>query len=230
MLVDTVKRGEIIFPVKCPWRLGKSCKLTSSPNAKAGWVMEGQKRCPPWWMSVPLLSSSVVCLHPHFKFFREGTLFSYISSPLFELFYRLERDVPKEGPCPGPGCFCSDCRESLCKDHEHPSSGLQPEKVSAELRLWQAPRTNPAEGGLPPLLLFNLCHVSFVTPWTVACQAPLSMDSPGKNTGVGCHSLLQGWGQTPHSGRGSNLRVFHCWHRLHCRQILYPVKPKLNNH
>jgi len=29
------------------------------------------------------------------------------------------------------------------------------------------------------------------TPWTVACQAPLSMDSPGKNTGVGCHFLFQ---------------------------------------
>ena len=31
----------------------------------------------------------------------------------------------------------------------------------------------------------------FATPWTVAYQAPLSMDSPGKNTGVGCHFLLQ---------------------------------------
>ena len=30
------------------------------------------------------------------------------------------------------------------------------------------------------------------TPWTVAHQAPLSMDSPGKNTGVGCHAFLQG--------------------------------------
>ena len=30
------------------------------------------------------------------------------------------------------------------------------------------------------------------TPWTVACQAPLSMGFPGKNTGVGCHFLLQG--------------------------------------
>ena len=27
----------------------------------------------------------------------------------------------------------------------------------------------------------------FAIPWTVARQAPLSMDSPGKNTGVGCH-------------------------------------------
>ena len=31
----------------------------------------------------------------------------------------------------------------------------------------------------------------FVTPLTVACQAPLSMDSSGKNTGVGSCSLLQ---------------------------------------
>ena len=31
-----------------------------------------------------------------------------------------------------------------------------------------------------------------MTPWTVACQAPLSVGSLGKNTGVGCHFLLQG--------------------------------------
>ena len=31
----------------------------------------------------------------------------------------------------------------------------------------------------------------FVTPWTIAFQAPL-WNSPGKNTGVGCHSVLQG--------------------------------------
>ena len=29
------------------------------------------------------------------------------------------------------------------------------------------------------------------TPWTVACQASLSMEFSSKNTGVGCHSLLQ---------------------------------------
>ena len=32
----------------------------------------------------------------------------------------------------------------------------------------------------------------FVTPWAVARQAPLSMGFSGKNTGVGCHFLLQG--------------------------------------
>ena len=35
------------------------------------------------------------------------------------------------------------------------------------------------------------CVRLFVTLWTVARQAPLSMDSPGKNTGLGCHFLLQ---------------------------------------
>ena len=29
------------------------------------------------------------------------------------------------------------------------------------------------------------------TPWTTAYQAPLSMDFPGKSTGVGCHCLLR---------------------------------------
>ena len=40
----------------------------------------------------------------------------------------------------------------------------------------------------------------FATLWTVANQAPLSMGSPGKNTGVGFHTLLQGFFMT----RGSS--------------------------
>ena len=36
------------------------------------------------------------------------------------------------------------------------------------------------------------CVQLFVTPWTVAHQAPLSMDFPGKNVEVGCHFFLQG--------------------------------------
>ena len=32
----------------------------------------------------------------------------------------------------------------------------------------------------------------FAAPWTTACQAPLPWDSPGKNSGVSCHALLQG--------------------------------------
>ena len=52
---------------------------------------------------------------------------------------------------------------------------------------------------------------SLVTPWTVALQAPLSRDSPGKNTGVGCHFLLQVIFQTQESNPGLLLD----------RQILY---------
>ena len=40
------------------------------------------------------------------------------------------------------------------------------------------------------------CVRFFVTLWTVAHQAPMSMDSPGKNAGVGCHALLWGIQQT----------------------------------
>ena len=54
----------------------------------------------------------------------------------------------------------------------------------------------------------------FATPWTVAHQAPLSINSPGKNTGVGCHAFLQGIFLT----KGLNP----CFLRLlHCRWILY---------
>ena len=51
------------------------------------------------------------------------------------------------------------------------------------------------------------------TPWTVARQAPLSWDFPGKNTAVGCHFLLQGISWT----QGSNPGL------LHSRRILYQL-------
>ena len=42
------------------------------------------------------------------------------------------------------------------------------------------------------LLLSRFSHVRLcVTPQTAAHQAPRLWDSPGKNTGVGCHFLLQ---------------------------------------
>ena len=44
-----------------------------------------------------------------------------------------------------------------------------------------------------------------VTPWTVAHQAPLSVGFPSKNTGVGCHFLLQGFFLT----QGSNSHLLH---------------------
>ena len=55
------------------------------------------------------------------------------------------------------------------------------------------------------------CVQLFATPWTVATRLLCPWDSPGKNTGVGCHVLLQGifWTQ----GLNPDL--------LHCRQLRY---------
>ena len=58
-----------------------------------------------------------------------------------------------------------------------------------------------------------LSHVRlFVTPWTVSCQAPISMEFSRKKkkqnkTGVGCHFLLQGIFLT----QGLNPYLFLCW-------------------
>ena len=42
------------------------------------------------------------------------------------------------------------------------------------------------------LVLSHFSHVRLcATPWMTAHQAPRPWDSPGKNTGVGCHFLLQ---------------------------------------
>ena len=42
------------------------------------------------------------------------------------------------------------------------------------------------------VLSLSVMSDSFATPWTVTGQVLHPWDSPGKNTGVGCHFLLQG--------------------------------------
>ena len=58
------------------------------------------------------------------------------------------------------------------------------------------------------LLLFihSVVSDSFVTPWTVAYQAPLSMEFSSKNTGVGCHFHLLEWVAIPSPGE-----EWSCW-------------------
>ena len=56
------------------------------------------------------------------------------------------------------------------------------------------------------------CVQLFVTPWTGSPPgSSVHGDSPGKNTGVGCHALLQGIFPTQRLNPGL----------LHCRRILY---------
>ena len=59
-------------------------------------------------------------------------------------------------------------------------------------------------------LVVQLCP-TLCDPRPVARHAPMSTDFPGKDTGVGCHFLLQGI----FPAHGSNPVL------LHCRQILY---------
>ena len=54
---------------------------------------------------------------------------------------------------------------------------------------WQRKRQR---GVLYCCLVTKFMSNSFVTAWTIAHQAPLSMGFPGKNTGVGCYFLLLG--------------------------------------
>ena len=46
---------------------------------------------------------------------------------------------------------------------------------------------DPVEKEMATQRFSHVCLL--VSLWTLACQAPLSMDSSGKNTGVGCHCL-----------------------------------------
>ena len=56
----------------------------------------------------------------------------------------------------------------------------------------------------------TLCDPMDYTPTRLLCPC----DAPGKNTGVGCHALLQGIFLM----QGLNMHLFQL---LHCRQILY---------
>ena len=70
--------------------------------------------------------------------------------------------------------------------------GRQPPPHSHPIRASRASDTWKA--GLPvpcPARSLQSCQLC-ATPWTVAHQTACPWGSPGKNTGVGCHALLQG--------------------------------------
>ena len=74
-----------------------------------------------------------------------------------------------------------------------------------------------------PGTILGTCSVASVmsdsvTPWTVACQASLSMGFPSKNTGVGCPFLL--WGIFP--TQGLNLLLLRL---LHWQANSLPFEP-----
>ena len=86
------------------------------------------------------------------------------------------------------------------------------ERNSAARTADSVPLSLKTEGFMWGKKVKSLSHVRlFATPWTIAYQVLCPWDFPGKNTGVGCHFLLQGI--FPTQGLNPGL--------LHCRQTLY---------
>ena len=70
---------------------------------------------------------------------------------------------------------------------------LMLEKIEGRRRGEQQRWLDGITDSMDMLLLLLLSHLSrvqlFVTAYAATDQAPPSLDSPGKNTGVGCHSF-----------------------------------------
>ena len=73
-------------------------------------------------------------------------------------------------------------------------------------------------------MLSLFTHVRlFVTPWSVATRLLCPWDSLGKNTGVGCHALLQGVFLT----QGQNLHLSRLLHwQAGSLPLVPPGKPR----
>ena len=65
------------------------------------------------------------------------------------------------------------------------------------------------------VMVTRLC-LALCDPWTVACQAPLSMEFSRQEYSNGLRSLLQGIFLTQESNLGL----------LHCRQTFYHLSPQ----
>ena len=90
---------------------------------------------------------------------------------------------------------------------------LSGKECTCQCRRHKRSRSIPESGRSPGIGDGNLLQYSCLGSSIDrgAWQAPVHGDSPGKNTGVGCHALLQGI--FPAHGSNSGL--------LHCRWILY---------
>ena len=143
----------------------------------------------------------------------EARLLCLIYSPTRIWFARPAFSKPgplASGNVPQAAPVAAATTSDLCKHcvtHRDDCSGLSKDKMP----LWSALPSSVTPVGLvaqscPTLPPHRLKPAKLLCPW----------DSPGKNTGVGCHFLLQAIFPT----QGSNS---HLLQLLHCRQILYQL-------
>ena len=95
---------------------------------------------------------------------------------------------------------------------------------------WGINLTSWSKWGLVVLGHFSRIQL-FETLWTIAQQAPLSMDSPGKTIGVGCHFFFQGIFLSQESNPCllcllTCQAVYHCisWKPLFCKSVIFLIR------
>ena len=99
------------------------------------------------------------------------------------------------------------------------------ERDSTGILAWD--NLSPMEGSTKSKVKSLSCVWLFVTPWTVAYQAPYPWNFPDKSTGVGCHLLFQDIFPTQGLNPGlphSRQMLYHLSHRGSC----LPRAKKLN--
>ena len=86
-----------------------------------------------------------------------------------------------------------DISSCLPRGYRTTHTQILPTLPTYSLALCPHPLPTYSSSHTGPVFVYMLNHIQlFATPLMVAHQDPLSWDSPGKNTGVGCHALLQG--------------------------------------
>ena len=143
---------------------------------------------------------------------KNGPLECKLVQPLWKTLWAVLLKLKIElsyGPAISLLCICpektktlilKDCRQMLYHlSHQgspYSKRYIYPMFIAALFTIaktWKQPKC-PSTGDWFKMYCVLSCFIHvwlFVITWTVACQAPLSMGFSNKNTGAGCHALLQ---------------------------------------
>ena len=218
------------LPLRSPHVIGKwhlTCLPCSCEKQLLHlFVSQGQRctHCPPSWLNHPLCPQGQPMTptpHPKPILFLEWSLHRVVWSRL-TLLKTGDSQGPKIGLLFQPLLVSASYFLSLplvalllvaSSSPGEPSGSIS---LDVPLELWSFPSKNLSlfvviHGVVTQLITISpvdvLSGIQLIAG-TVAHQAPLSMGSPGKNTGVGCHFLLQGI----FPSQGANLLVLHILH------------------
>ena len=131
-------------------------------------------------------------------------------------FDQTQRHCPFHGTASGIPKERTSKKSTKSLQDNHPSTSTTSVVTMPDYEWSHQKGSSPPPPPAPALCV--LCLVTQSCPTLcdpMDCSPPGSSvhgDSPGKNTGVGCHALLQGIFPT----WGSNPDLLHCWQIIHC--------------